>query len=170
MFIIIELGSRKIVHAGVPRSPSDVWVAQQLREATPFGEGPRFLIRDNDGKYGAQFEQVAIGSGIKAIRTPFGAPKANAKCERLIGSMRRECLDHILILSEGHLGETVKAYVEYYNRSRPHQGIGQQIPDRGEHDMQTGHVAKSSSLVPFREGCIMTIDGWPDPLLYPPMG
>ena len=107
VFIIIELGSRRIVHAGVTRSPSDTWVAQQLREATPFGEGPRFLIRDNDGKYGVQFEKVAVGSGIKVIRTPFGAPKANAKCERLMGSVRRECLDHILILSERHLGEMI---------------------------------------------------------------
>jgi transposase InsO family protein len=143
VFIIIELGSRKIVHAGVTRSPSDKWVAQQLREATPFGEGPRFLIRDNDGKYGAQFGQVAAASGIKVIRTPFGAPKANAKCERLIGSVRRECLDHILILSERHLRKTIKAYVGYYNLARPHQGIGQRIPDRGEFELPTGQTARS---------------------------
>ena len=93
---------------------------------------------------------IAFGSGIKVIRTPFGAPKANAKCERLIGSVRRECLDHILILSERHLGKTVKAYVEYYNLARPHQGIGQRIPDRSEFNMQTGlaaHNVKSNAVL-----------------------
>jgi putative transposase len=141
VFIIIELGSRRIVHASVTRSPSDMWVAQQLREATPFGEGPTFLIRDNDGKFGAKFEKVAVTSGIDVIRTPFGAPKANAKCERLMGSVRRECLDHILIINERQLGKTIAEYVAYYNHARPHQGIGQRIPDRGESDMQTEHPA-----------------------------
>ena len=97
-------------------------------------------MRDNDGKYGVQTEQVAVGSGIN-IRTPFGAPKANTKCERLMGSVRRECLDHVLILSERQLLKTIKAYMEYYNRDRPHQGIGQRIPDQDEYDMQTCQAA-----------------------------
>lgn len=99
VFFMIELGSRRVVRFGVTRSPSDAWVAQQLREATPFGAGPRFLICDNDGKYGASFERVAAGAGIEVIHTPVGAPKANAVCERFIGSVTRELLDHILILS-----------------------------------------------------------------------
>jgi transposase InsO family protein len=86
----------------------NAWVAQQLREATPFAEGPRFLIRDNDRKYGASFARVAKGTGIEVLRTPYGAPKANAICERFLGSLRRECLDHILILGEGHLHRAVR--------------------------------------------------------------
>jgi putative transposase len=130
VFIIIELGSRRVVHFGVTRNPTDKWAAQQLREATPFGEGPRYLIRDNDDKYGDSFKQAA--AGIKVLKTPYKAPKANAICERFLGSLRRECLDHILILSERHLRRVVKEYMEYFNRARPHQGIKQHIPCRPE--------------------------------------
>jgi putative transposase len=128
VFVIIELGSRRLVHFGVTRNPTDAWLAQQLREATPFGDGPRYLIRDNDSKYGASFARVAAGTGIKVLRTPFGAPKANAICERFLGSVRRECLDHFLLLSERHLHRVMKEYGVYFNRARPHQGIGQRIP------------------------------------------
>ena len=128
-FFIIELGSRRIVHVGVTRSPSDDWVAQQLREATPFGEAPTYLIRDNDTKYGSHFEAVAAGTGIEVLRTPIKAPRANAICERLLGSVRRECLDHILVVNEAHLRRMLKEYVTYFNRSRPHQGIDQRVPE-----------------------------------------
>jgi putative transposase len=128
VFVIIELGTRRIVHFGVTRHPTDRWLAQQLREATPFGAGPRFLIRDNDRKYGASFSYVAIGTDIYVLHTPYRAPKANAICERFLGSLRRECLDHFIILSERHLYRIVKEYARYFNYARPHQGIDQQIP------------------------------------------
>ncbi len=99
-FFVVALGSRRVVHVGVTRHPTDAWVAQQLREATPFDERPRFLIRDNDGKYGPRFDHVATASGIRVLRTPVRAPRANATCERFLGSVRRECLDHVLVLSE----------------------------------------------------------------------
>ena len=128
VLFMVELGSRRVVHAGVTRNPIDEWVAQQVRNATPFGEGPRFLICDNDGKVGNQFERVAEGSGIDVIHTPVEAPKANAICERFMGSFRRELLDHILILGERHLRRKVKEYVRYFQRARPHQGLNGQIP------------------------------------------
>lgn len=128
LFFIIEHGSRRVVHAGVTRNPTDEWVAQQVRNATPFGEGPRFLICDNDDKFGPRFEQAVKGAGIELIHTPPYAPKANAICERFMGSVRRECLDHILILSEKHVGRVIREYGVFFNRARPHQGIGQQIP------------------------------------------
>jgi putative transposase len=103
-------------------------VAQQLREATPFGDGPRYLIRDNDSKHGAPLTRVAAGTGIEVLRTPYGAPKANAICERFLGSVRRECLDYILILSERHLHRAMKQYQVYFNHARPHQGTGLSIP------------------------------------------
>ncbi|MFC2038105.1 hypothetical protein ACFLYD_09170 [Chloroflexota bacterium] len=96
--MIIELGSRCLVHYGVTRNPTDAWVAQQLREATPFAQGPRYLIGDNDRKHGSLFARIASGTGIEVLRTPYGAPKANAVCERFLGSVRRECLDYILKL------------------------------------------------------------------------
>ncbi len=102
-FFIIELGSRRVVHVGVTRHPTDTWVAQQLGEATPFGSKPRFLIRDNDSKFGAQFARVAVTTHIEMVRTPVRAPRANAIAERFLGSVRRECLDHMLILSERQL-------------------------------------------------------------------
>ncbi len=127
-FVIVELGSRRIVHIGITKHPTDEWTAQQLREATPFCEGPKYLIRDNDRKFGPKFEEIAQNTGIEIIKTPIEAPNANAVCERLIGSFRRECLDFFLILSERHLSKVLKEYVLYYNTSRPHQGIDQQRP------------------------------------------
>ena len=128
VFVIIELRKRRIVHFGVTRHPTDRWLAQQLREATPFGTGPRFLIRDNDRKFGSSFSRVAVGTGIDVLRTPYRSPKANAICVRFLGSLRRECLDHFIILSERHLYYIVKEYTRYFNYARPHQGIDQQIP------------------------------------------
>ena len=130
IFVIIELKTRRIVHTAVTSSPTDAWVAQQLREATPWGEGPKYLIRDRDKKYGPKFTSVARSTGIDELKTPYRAPRANAVCERYIGSMKRECLDHTLVFHRIHLSRVVKEYVDYYNCSRPHQGIGQRIPAR----------------------------------------
>jgi len=127
VFVIIELHTRRIVHAAVTRNPTDEWTAQQLREATPWGEMPKYLIRDRDAKFGHRFSAVA--SGIEILKTPVRAPRANSFCERFIGSLRRECLDHMLILHHHQLHRIVQAYIEYYNCSRPHQGIGQEIPE-----------------------------------------
>ena len=129
-FFVIALGSRRVVHIGVTRHPTDAWVAQQLREATPFDERPRFLLRDNDGKYGPRFDRLAAASGIQVLRTPVRAPRANATCERFLGSVRRECLDQLLVLGEAHLRRVLRAYVAYFNHARPHQGLGQAIPAR----------------------------------------
>src|SRR5579863_7880578 len=76
------------------------WVAQQLREATPYGQAPKYLIRDNDRKFGPCFDRVARTSNIKILKTPYHAPRANAICERFLMSVRQECLDHLLILHE----------------------------------------------------------------------
>jgi putative transposase len=93
-FFILEMHSWRVIHVGVTRSPTDAWAAQQLREATPYGQAPKYLIRDRDGKFGPSFARVAATSGIKILKTPYEAPRANAICERFVGSVRRECLDH----------------------------------------------------------------------------
>ncbi len=95
LFFIIELGSRRVVHFGVTRHPTEAWAAQQLREATPYGERPKYLIRDNDAKFGMSLDEGAKGTGIEISRIPYRAPRANAICERFLGSVRRECLDHM---------------------------------------------------------------------------
>jgi hypothetical protein len=112
-FFIVELKSRKVIHVNVTRSPTDLWVAQQLREATPYGQTPKYLIRDNDRKFGPNFARGAMMGDIKVLRTP----RANAVCERFLGSVRRECLDHFLILYEKQLSRLLKAYVMYFNQA-----------------------------------------------------
>jgi putative transposase len=126
---------------GVTRSPTDAWTAQQLREATAFGVGPKYLIRDNDSKFGVTFARVAKTSGIKILKTPYHAPRANAICERFLGSVRRECLDHLLILQEKQLHRVLNAYVAYFNQARPHQGIQQQIPEQKVGSVPAQHAS-----------------------------
>ena len=128
-FVVIELKSRRVVHVGVTRSPTDPWVAQQLREATPYGQAPKYLIRDNDSTFGPCFARVAATSAIEILKTPYHAPRANAVCERFVRSVRLECLDHLLIFHAKQLQRLLNEYVAYFNRARPHQGIQQQIPE-----------------------------------------
>ena len=92
-----------MIHVGVTRSPTDPLVAQQLREATPYGQIPRYLIRDYDSKFGPCFARVAVTSAIEILTTPYHAPRANAVCERFVRSVRQECHDHLLILLEKQL-------------------------------------------------------------------
>lgn len=127
-FFIVDVNTKRVVHVGVTRSPSRTWVAQQIRNATPFGEGPEFIIRDRDTKFGADFDRAAISAGSRVIKCPVRSPLVNATCERFLGSVRRECLDHIIVLGTRHLEATLREYVAYFNASRPHQGLKQRIP------------------------------------------
>lgn len=88
------------MHVGVTRHPTNDWTAQQLREATPFEQRPNYLLRDNDSKFGIHFQQVAKGAGIKVLKTLVKAPNANGICERLISTLRRELLDHLVLLAK----------------------------------------------------------------------
>src|SRR5260221_1342116 len=120
-FFIIEHKSRRVIYVGVTRSPTDAWVAQQLREATPYGQAPKYLICDNDSKFGPCFARMATTSAIEILKTPVHAPRANAICERFLRSVRQECLDHLLILHEKQLQRVLNGYVAYFNLARPHQ-------------------------------------------------
>ncbi len=104
-------------------------MAQQLREATPFGERPHYLICDHDKKYGPVFARVVKTSRIEVIHTPYAAPRANAICERFVGSVQRECLDHVLVLGVRQLVRILKEYECYFNQARPMQGIAQRISE-----------------------------------------
>lgn len=117
------------MQVAVTRAPTEAWTAQQLRNATPFGTGPRFIIRDRDDKFGAAFDRVAEGGAIRVLRTAVRAPLMNAVCERFLGSVRRECLDHMIVLGVPHLRHVLAEYASrYFNEARPHQGIDQRIP------------------------------------------
>ena len=100
-----------------------------ITRSNAMGRGPKYLIHDRDGKFGPLFTAVADGSGTKEVETPARTPQANGICERLIGSLRRECLDHVLVHDDKHLQRVVTEYTTYFNEDRPHQGIGQRIPN-----------------------------------------
>jgi len=145
-FVIIHLGTREVVHVGATYHPTSRWVTQQLREATADGRGPEFLIRDNDAKFGVAFDAFAKAAGIDVKRTPRRAPRANAFCERFIGSLRRECLDHVLLLGVGHLGRVLREYAAFFNTHRPHQGLGQRVPTRDGGDPDRRSAADVASI------------------------
>jgi len=149
---LMELGSRRVVHVGVTRHPTDAWVAQQLREATPYGACPRFLVRDNDARYGPRFAQLAAASGIAVVRTPVRAPRANAVAERFLRSVRRACLDHVLLLREAHLRRALSEDVASYNQARPHQGLGQRVPGSGVSPGPARHAAGHIVAIPVLGG------------------
>lgn len=129
IFVVLERKTRRIVHIGVTKYPTDEWTAQQLREAMPWGRGPKYLIRDRDSKYATHFSAMAISSGIQELKTPYRTPQANGICERFMGSLRRECLDQILFQDGRHIQRVIREYIAYVNQERPHQGIRQRIPD-----------------------------------------
>jgi len=151
-FFIILLKSRKVIHVGVTRSPTDPWVAQQLREATPYGQAPKYLMRDNDSKFGPCFARVAKTSTIKILKTPVHAKRPNAVCERFLRSVRQECLDHLLILHGKQLRRVLNGYVAYFNQARPHQGIQQQIPDSSGSSRATPQAGTKVIGVPILSG------------------
>src|SRR5215472_9436257 len=123
-----------------------------LREATPYGQASKYLIRDNDSKFGSCFTRMATTSSIKILKTPVHAPRANAICERFLRSVRQECLDHVLILEEKQLQRMLKAYVAYFNQARPHQGIGQQIPEPSRSAISAQHAGEKVIALPVMGG------------------
>ena len=126
--VFIAHDRRRIVHVNVTRHPTAEWVWRQLLEATPWGAQPRHLIRDRDRCYGSDFVAKASRIGIQAILTPVRAPNANAVAERVIGTLRRECLDHMIVLNERHLSRVLREYVDHYNATRPHRTLGLDSP------------------------------------------
>src|SRR3954447_6213612 len=132
VLIVIEHGRRRVHLAGITAHPTGVWVTQQARnlfiDLGDRADRIRFLIRDRDSKFTAAFDAVFAGANIRIIRTPTRAPRANAIAERFIGTLRRECLDHLLITGPRHLGVVVREVVEHYNAHRPHRSLQQQPP------------------------------------------
>lgn len=125
---VIDVNTKQVIHVAVTREPSQCGTAQQLRQLTPFGRAPDFIIRDRDAKFGQDFDRVANSSRVRVLKTAIRAPLMNASCERFLGSVRRECLNHVIVLGERHLQTVLLEYVAYFNASRPHQGLDQRIP------------------------------------------
>jgi hypothetical protein len=135
--VFLEHGTRRLRIAGVTAHPTGSWMVQQARNlAVELGvrvDSLRFLVRDLDAKYTASFDAVFEADGIEVVRTAPRAPRMNAHCERVIGTLRREVLDHLLIWNETHARHVLDAYARHYNRHRPHQSRGQLPPLAQEH-------------------------------------
>src|SRR6266536_3276403 len=133
VLVFIEHGSRRMHLGSVTANPTGEWTVQQARNlALTLGEGlgdNRFLIRDRGSNFTASFDAVFQATGTRILRTAVRAPRMNAICERLVGTLRRELLDRVLILGEGHLRAVLAEYQVHYNTARPHQRIAQRVPD-----------------------------------------
>jgi putative transposase len=128
VFVILSHDRRRIVHSAVTEHPTSDWVAHQLLEAFPWDAAPRYLLRDRDGSYGKRFHEAAQWLGIREVLTAPQSPWQNAYVERLIGSIRRECLDHVIVLNEASLRRILKSYFDYYENSRTHLSLGKDTP------------------------------------------
>jgi putative transposase len=130
ILVVMEIGSRRILHFNVTDHPTAEWTLQQLREAIPSDHSYRFLIHDRHATFSTELDNAVESFGITPIRTPVRAPQANAFCERLIGTVRRECLDYVIPIDERHLRSILRDWVAHYNRGRPHSSLGPGLPDR----------------------------------------
>jgi len=144
VLFFIELGSRRIHSAGVTSNPNQTWITQQARQLVwdlhDRGRCLQFLIHDNDCSFSKAFEAVFESEGIYIIHTPFQAPNANAHAERWVRTVREECLDPILIINAEHLQRILIEFSQYYNTSRPHQGIDQHVPIPDNIPKNTGFI------------------------------
>ena len=128
--VVFEAHERqRIVHFNVTRHPNAAWIWRQLIDATPYGQLPRFLIQDRDRSCGRDFIPKAARIGIETVLTPVRAPNANAIAERLIGTLRGECLHHVIVFNERHLRRVPHEYVGHYNRMRPHRSFALDSPE-----------------------------------------
>ena len=149
VLFVMELETRTVPILGVTAHPTGAWTAQQAcnllmclgARASSF----RFLIRDRDSKFTAAFDEIFAGNGTRVIRTPVRSPRANSFAARFAGTLRRECLDHLLLLGERHLREVLAEYARHYNEHRPHQGLLQERPLR-----QTGHAVDITAPIERR--------------------
>jgi putative transposase len=132
VLVVIEHGHRRVHLGGITAHPTGAWVTQQARnlliDLGDRAEQFRFLIRDRDAKFTAAFDAVFAGADIRILRTPVQAPRANAIAERLIGTLRRECLDHMLIPRRRHLAMVLAEFIEPYNTHRSHRSLHQHPP------------------------------------------
>jgi transposase InsO family protein len=142
VFVVLDNHRRHIRHIAVTAHPTAQWTARQLLEAFAFEDGPRYLQRDRSGIFGRQFQRMVRAIGTQELISSPGSPLQNAYVERVIGSIRRECLDHVIVFSERHLTRVLREYVTYYNERRCHQAL--------EFDAPTGRdVQRDGRVVPI---------------------
>src|SRR5437870_526156 len=129
VFVVLLHHRRRVVHFNVTETPTAAWTAQQIVEAFPDDSAPRYLLRDRDGAYGELFRQRVRGIGFVEVLTAPRSPWQNPFAERVIGTIRRELLDHVIVLSEGHLRRRLRSYLRYYHDSRTHLALEKDAPE-----------------------------------------
>jgi putative transposase len=149
VLFVMEIQTRTVHILGVTARPTGSWTAQQARNLLmDLGERAgrfKFLLRDRDSKFTTAFDDVFSGNGTRVIKAPVQSLRANSYAERFVGTLRRECLDHVLILGERHLRKSLSEYVRHYNRHRPHQGLHQKPPLH-----RAGHVIDFTARIERR--------------------
>jgi len=128
VFVVLSHERRRVVHFGVTEHPTQEWTMQQMRESFPWEEAPRYVLRDRDAIYGRDFADMTGDMGIEEVLTAPRSPWQNPFLERLVGSIRRECLDHVIVWNERSLRRTLQSYFAYYQRSRTHLALGKDAP------------------------------------------
>lgn len=129
VFVVIEHASRRLIHCNLTAHPSSAWTRHQLREAFGYESRYEYLIHDRDSIFSCALDESMESFGLRTLKTPPQSPMANAICERVIGTIRRECLDWLIPLSEAHLRRILKSWIGHYNRGRPHMILGPGVPD-----------------------------------------
>jgi transposase InsO family protein len=129
VFVVLEVGTRRILHWNVTAHPTADWTAQQFRMIVRGDQAHRFVIHDRDTIYAEGVDRTLEAMGLHVLNTPVRAPQANAFCERVIGTIRRECLDFMIPRSERHVRAILQEWVRHYNRGRPHASLGPGIPE-----------------------------------------
>jgi len=127
-FVVLRHDRRELVHVNVTSHPTARWAARQVIDAFPYESAPRYLLRDRDAIYGDEFTRRIADMGVREVLIAPRAPWQNPYAERLIGSIRRECLDYFIVFNERHLRRLLRAYLAYYNTARPHQSLGNDSP------------------------------------------
>src|SRR2546422_9382871 len=143
VFLVLAHHRRRVLHFNVTAHPTSGWTAQQIAEAFPWDSAPRYLLHDRDSIYGGPFRQRVRGMGVREVLTAPRSPWQNPYAERLIGSIRRECLDHIIVFSESSLRRTLKSYFDYYLHARTHLALSKDTPEpRAIQPPQLGQVVE----------------------------
>jgi putative transposase len=127
--IVLNHHRRRVIHFEVSQNPTQLWLARQITEAFPWDTAPRYLLRDRDTSYGVSFQNRVRAMGIEEVLTAPRSPWQNPYAERIIGSIRRECLDHVIIFNEAHLRRVLSCYFRYYHQSRTHLSLNKDCPD-----------------------------------------
>ena len=156
VFVVLEVGTRRILHWNVTDHPTADWTVQQFRMVVSGDQTHRWVIHDRDSIYSEGVDATVAAMGLTILKTPVRAPQGNAHCERLIGTIRRECLDWLLPFTERHLRRVLQEWIAHYNRGRPHASLGPGLPDppsermteqSHRHRLPIGHRVSSTSIL-----------------------